>query len=148
MQRASVKPTWANPMGISTSRSLSCGAAVPGHWYRCNSPSKIHNSKAFIYNDLKTGRPARVGLVSNTATPTVQEGTLLHPRKGHISVLIRSGALFKGQFRHRLTIFPGVRSPVIHSRGGISHDGLPTAHAAGKCSFPFDLVSFARQLIP
>src|SRR5260370_18527763 len=108
----------------------------------------MRNSKGFIYNDLKAGRPARVGLVSNTATPTVQEGTLLQPRKGCFWFLIQPGPLFKRQFRHRLTIFPGIRSPVIHSRRGTSHDCLPTAHAAGKCSFPFALVSFARQLIP
>jgi hypothetical protein len=76
----------------------------------------MYNSKVFIYNDLKTGRPARVGLVSNPATPTVQEGTLLHRREGRFALLIQSGTLFKGQFRHRLTIFSGVRSPVVHAR--------------------------------
>src|ERR1700694_5436043 len=108
----------------------------------------MSNSKAFIYNNLQTGRPARVALgvqYSSTNCPrwnsfASSERSLFLPNP------VRS--LFKRQFRHRLTIFSGVRSPVIHSRRRIPHNRLPPAHTAGKCPFHLDLVAFARQFVP
>src|SRR5712691_7820513 len=33
-------------------------AAVPGHWYRCNSPTNRHCAKHCVYNELQTGQLA------------------------------------------------------------------------------------------